>query len=158
MLRQPLGSWTLPLHQHHLVMSCDPHWLWDIRILSSSFRPVLYACGTHFRFALESCSGTVPDEPIPVSLISSCKDHVTVWACKVNFPRLAFTLACILEAAESLASWRHYLLEHLDVVKCHDLVVSHLLSADTVSVPCSYSPCSSTCDLSIHPLCIRCGS
>ena len=147
-LRQPLGPWTSRLHRRHLVLSLNPPQLWDISQSTHSHHPVEYARRNRFWFSHESCPGTLPDDLIPVSLITNNDIQITVRACETNFPVHTTAPTCILDAIAALAGWKHYLLEHLHVPKCHDSVVSSLLSAPLVSatmLPTSESPPSILC-------------
>ena len=134
-LEQHLGAWVSPYHHHHLVFSLDLPRLWNITISTYTFHSILYVGNGRFRFSPDVSDDTIPDLLFPVTLISSCADHIIVRLATCEFPASPPLTHNILDELSSPLGWRHFLLEHLHVPTCHDDVVTALLSASQVSVP-----------------------
>ena len=139
-LKEPLGAWTSPLHRRHLVLSLDPPRLWNTSTSIDRFHTILYVRNGRFRFSTAVSPGTIPDVVSPAIRVSSTDEFITVRLAPCQFPVSPPPPTNILDAISSLVGWRHFLLEHLQVHRCHDDVVRALTSTVVASVPSPSDP------------------
>ena len=73
-LRNPLLSWTLEPHRHHVVVSGNPPRLW---VTPTTYHQLLRQHRTHLIFDSTPTTSTIPSHTTPVDILSSTESTIT---------------------------------------------------------------------------------